>query len=450
MVEILPENAAATGTPEVAAAPAPNGRSWREVAPAPVMRPWLRSQSVSVARHAAALRPFSSTEFGTGPESPSDGHLQAVNELIERLRTELIKVSRAVKEAADLAIKETSTGNLQSVVTRKQRAHDLVRGIEKVWDFYFELFGQRQSSMGGWLLSTDRIALDCYRGVYTRVGMAKPVPAPPPFTYMRTGFSPATFRRGIRLSKLGRQINPFPLIQLPYHRMVNPWTLGAVLHEVSHNLQSDLGLSTVVPKNIARSLVDNGLPASVAATWARWNRETFADLSGVLLGGPAVVGSLMDVVGRSPEQTLTFVPGKPHPTPYIRVLISCELLSRMSFPEEAKRHRRAWMRIYPNPEAGSIPAPMLQTVDAAIPIVVDTVCYRPYAELGDRTLAQVARFRPEHQMMIEEAARRLAAGTDPGIVPERFLIGAARVALDRKLARPGVITTNFYRELERR
>ena len=37
---------------------------------------------------------------------------------------------------------------------------------------------------------------------------------------------------------------------------------------------------------------------SVAATWVRWNREIFADLSGLLLGGPAVVGSLMDVIGR--------------------------------------------------------------------------------------------------------------------------------------------------------
>jgi hypothetical protein len=52
--------------------------------------------------------------------------------------------------------------------------------------------------------------------------------------------------------------------------------------------------------------------------------------------------------------------------------------------------------------------------------------------------------------MIEEASRRLAAGVDPGIVPERFLIGAARFALDNKLARPGVIAKNFYLELARR
>jgi hypothetical protein len=36
------------------------------------------------------------------------------------------------------------------------------------------------------------------------------------------------------------------------------------------------------------------------------------------------------------------------------------------------------------------------------------------------------------------------------VVPARFLIGAARVALDRKLAAPELITKNFYIELGRR
>jgi hypothetical protein len=52
--------------------------------------------------------------------------------------------------------------------------------------------------------------------------------------------------------------------------------------------------------------------------------------------------------------------------------------------------------------------------------------------------------------MVEEAARRMAAGVDPGIIPERYLIGASRVALNRRLARPGVIMQNFYKELVRR
>ena len=52
--------------------------------------------------------------------------------------------------------------------------------------------------------------------------------------------------------------------------------------------------------------------------------------------------------------------------------------------------------------------------------------------------------------MIEECAQRMAAGTDPGIVPERFLIGAARFALDNKLADAEKIKEKFYTELARR
>jgi len=122
----------------------------------------------------------------------------------------------------------------------------------------------------------------------------------------------------------------------------------------------------------------------------------------------------------------------------------------MGFEDDATEYRRAWLRLYPSPRSGDIPRAMMDTFDHACALVVDTVCYQPYEELGGKTLAQVLRFEPKEQSMIEEAAQRLSNGTDPGIVPERFLIGAARVAFDRKLARPGVITKHFYRDLARR
>jgi len=52
--------------------------------------------------------------------------------------------------------------------------------------------------------------------------------------------------------------------------------------------------------------------------------------------------------------------------------------------------------------------------------------------------------------MIEMAGRRLAGGQDLGTVPLRFMISAARFALDRQLATPQTITDNFYRILGRR
>ena len=397
-----------------------------------------------------ALRPFRREEFGTGAAIPSEGHIQAVNALIKPLRRGLLKMSGRVTQAIAAAKAEPGTEALSEVVRRKDHAHRWVQGIEKIWDFYFELFGQRQSNYADWLLSCDRIALDCYQVAYTGLGKARPIPAPPPFCYMRTGFAPATFRRGIPLRRLGRQLNPFPLVQLPYHRMINPWTLGALLHELSHNLQSDLGLSRDIPRTIARTLLAADIPKNVAAIWTRWNREMFADMSAMLLGGPKILPSLMDVVGRSPDAVFAFNGRVPHPTPYLRTLISIELLRRMGFAEEAERYRRAWTGIYPRPTPDTFPSGLLETFPTACRIAVDAMCYRPYPSLGDKSYAQVIRFGEKEGQMTEEAARRLAAGGDPGIVPARFLIGAARIAFDRNLARPGVIAKNFYQELARR
>lgn len=416
----------------------------------PNLKSWLRVQALNVTRHAGALRPFRHDEFGTDPASPSDAHIDAVNELIISLREQLREMSRQVGRSAEAAMQQPDTKLLQHLLTRKDRAHDWVRAIEKIWDFYFELFGQRQTRFGNWLLACDRIAMDCYQDIYMGLGLAKSIPAPAPFSYMRTGFSPATFRRGIPLSKLGQQINPFPLIQLPYHRLVNPWTLGAILHEVSHNLQTDLNLREAIPCAIAQRLLKAGMSRMVAATWTHWHSETFADMSGLLLGGPAIVASLMDIAARSPQATLYFHSGAPHPIPYLRVFISIELLRRMGFPQIAEKYRQMWQRLYPNSRAGNIPAEILETFSKANQLVVDTICFTPYKQLGDKTLAEVTGFKPQHQRMIEEAGQRLAAGNDPGIIPERFLIPASRWALDRRLAEPRVITEHFYRALARR
>jgi hypothetical protein len=410
---------------------------------------WVRVQADNARRHFDAMRPFVRREFGTGPEVPTEGHVRAANELIEVLRDDLNTRVRALEKSAVAAVNTPSPAHLRRLVERKERAHDAVRRAEQIWDFYFELFGQRQSRFGSWLLACDRIALDCYQYAYLGLGTARSIPAPQAFCYMRTGFSPATFRRGIPLRRLGRRLNPFPLIQLPYHRLVNPWTLGAILHEVAHNLQNDLGLARAVPVEIRRRLLASGMPASVAATWSRWNRETFADMCGVLYGGPAIVASLMDVIGRGPLSTTAFAANRPHPTPVLRTYLSTDLLRRLGFGDDARIYEAIWRHTYPS-FGPSIPVAMRETFALAHRLVVDAICFTPYPSLGNRTLAQVLRFEDKEQQMIEEAARRLAQGDDPGVVPERFLIGAARFALDRRLASPTDITDNFYRQLARR
>ena len=147
------------------------------------------------------------------------------------------------------------------------------------------------------------------------------------------------------LTRLGRRANPYPVVQLPYHRLVNPWTLGAVHHEVSHNLQSDLDLWQEVPRRINRRLRQAGMGPMVSRTWTRWHKEMWADLCGLLLGGPAIVASLLDVVARSPRTTKFFNPAGVHPTPYLRVFINLVKNGLQSIPEGRDGVIRIWLEL---------------------------------------------------------------------------------------------------------
>ena len=420
-------------------------RSGQDVLPA-----YLSGQALNVRRHLGALRDFRRDEFGSQPARPSEGHVQAVNALLATLRGPLVTVVERLDRASDAAQTRPTETRVSLAMELKTQAHDMVRATERVWDFYFELFGQRQSAFGEWLDACDRITLDCYQHVFMHLGNDRSIPAPPPFCYMRTGFSPATFRRGIPLRRLGRQLNPFPLVQLPYHRLVNPWTMGAILHEVSHNLQNELELEQAVPSLSPAGCVRQVFPRPVAAIWVRWNREIFGDMVGCLLGGEAFVASLMDVIGRTQSQSLGYSPRSVHPTPYLRTFLSCELLRRMGFAERAAEFRRAWSQLYPSPRGSAMPPKLLATANRAIPAVVEAVCFTPFAGLGGKALRDVIFFEPRHQAMIEEAGRRLAKGVDPGVVPERFLIGAVRSALDQRRAEPDRLMRNFYVQLARR
>jgi hypothetical protein len=412
---------------------------------------WLSIQAINLTRHAKSLRPFSKEEFGTGPTAPSEAHIEVVNRFIDRFRSQVVEQARWVEAAADMARREPTPARLSVLLKRKQAVSNQVLYVEGIWDFYFDLFVQRLSSFGKRLRSVDRIAAGCYEKVYVGLGTAQPTPSLLPFSYADSGFSPMTFRRGVPLHKLKHNPNLFPLIMLPQHRLDNVWALSSVLHEVSHNLQADLGLWEVVPARLFQRLTQEGqLSPDIAQVWARWHKEMMADMFALVLGGPAAVESLMDVVGRSPASTIQFEPSSVHPTPYFRILISRILLRRLGLEQMATDLRQVWQRLYPRVTASDIPPAFLNTFYPAAELAVDTMVFQPYPQLANQSIAQVVTFGPEQMQLIELAGQRLARGEDSGTIPVRLMISAARFALDRKLANPQTITDNFYRILGRR
>ena len=411
---------------------------------------YLRGQAVANGRAALLLRPFADDEFGTGAAAPSTAHIAEVNTLLGRVRGVVDRNIRALAEATADAIADPDRRAIDRTSALKQQGGTLISATERIRQFYWEIFGQRQTRIAPQLLASDRIALDCYQYVYGGLGKARSIPSPAPLSYMESGTGPATFRRGVTMQRIGRLANPFPLVKLPYSRLVTPWTLGAIPHEIGHNLQADLGLWLTIPRLINRRLDEAGLPAAVRRVWVRWSKETFADFIGSLLIGPAFAYSLMDVVGKGARATGAFNPAGVHPVPYLRVPMSTALLARMGFEEEAGRVERVWSRLYPPAVAAGIPTSFRESFRTALPVVIEVIVDTAYPQLGGKTLRQVVAFRRQDQEVATEAAVRLARGRDPGIVPERFLINAARIAFDRRLAPPRAIARNFYDALGRR
>jgi hypothetical protein len=426
-----------------------NGRT-RAASDEDRLRHFVDAQRLNTYRDITALRPFKQDEFGTGAASPSQAHLAAANDLMSRLRKDLLTSYAGMKRVTERARQSQSSDDLKQLLRYKELINLRMKRLEGVWQFYLELFSQRQAPFASILLAADRIALDCYQVTYTGLGMARSIPAPPPLSYMETGHTPATYRRGVILTRLNRQANPFPIVSLPYHRLHNPWTLGAIHHEVAHNLQSDLGLWDVVPQRIKTALLNGGLSARVAEIWQQWHKETWADLCGVLLGGPAVVVSLLDVLARTPHSTSGFNPQGVHPTPLLRAQINFHLLRRLGFENDAMKLEGLWRRLYPEQGRDAIPSVVLDSFPQAVERVVSVIVYEAYPQLGGKSLHEVIPFKTIYLPMIQEAGQRLAGGTDPGIIPERFLVAAARYALERRLATPEQIHQNFYRALGNR
>lgn len=404
--------------------------------------------AVNARRYVTSMLAFGADQFGTGPNAPSPAHVRAVNALLARLAARQEHGERRLAEVAG-DLPGLGDAGLAELLKLKERNHELAGETEKVWEFYVNLFGQRRGRMAPWLRAIDQIALDCYQAVWLGLGEARPIPSPAPFAYAETGFGPATFRRGVKLTMLGQRANPFPLVKVPRHRLINPWSLGAVPHEVAHNLQNDLGLWEVMPARLGAAFARAGLPDANAAVWRRWHKETYADLAGTLLIGPAYVGSLMDVVGRSRDATAAWNDEAVHPTPVIRVPLNIRLLERIGFGEDAAAFRRAWDALYPPSAWARVPAWMRADLPRQIDAVLDAIVFERCAEYGGRALAEVVRFEPKHSALVREAATRLERGDSTGVLPERFLIAAARVALGRARTAPEVIHRNFYATLAR-
>lgn len=413
----------------------------------PAIRDFLEQKLHTLAARTHRLAQLTPEKVGLRPQdqpfAPSVKHFAAANRRLQRIaRDTIVRLQFLRRNWRHAGAQQTLLymALVEREIDRSRRAFGM----------FFELFSQRGSTFAPALAAHDAIAADCYAAVRQAAPQVFRGPLIEPLTYMEHGYSPATQRRGVTLSRLLGERNPFPVIRIPWDRD-NPWQ-AVFLHEVAHNLQADLGLWEENKAALTRRLARESGDSRVHAVYARWHKEIFADLAALLLGGPAAAWGLMDFLAHPASKTLTYKPGGAHPTGFLRVLILARMLQRMGFDAEAARARSIWRGLY---QPGGValrqhrmPPALVSAADQTIASVVDEIAFQTRTGLAHRALVDVIPFTRDDERRIQAGAAALLRGRVPGDLPPRFLVSASRYAVQGG-APARTLSDNVIRHLTR-
>lgn len=388
-------------------------------------RRFLRSKILDLVARARRLVKIDYASVGIRPQdlpyAPSPAHFRAANQ-------RLTKIDRDIQRRLRHLQTNWQTVSPQQVLIDIALVEREVDRARRAFGLFFEVMGQRGTTFAPALAAHDVIAFDCYAAIRQAApqifkgAMLKPV------CYMEHGFSPATMRRGVTLNRLLGEPNPFPIIRIPWDRD-NPWQ-AVFLHEVSHNLQADLGIWQENRQAVLRRTLQFSSDPGLARIYGRWHKEIFADLAAILLGGPAAAWGMATFLAHPAPRTLTFRPGGAHPTAYLRILILAEMLRRIGFSRDGDRLRRTWQQLYNPQQINRIPARLLLTSDQVIPQVVDEIAFQTRRNLAQRALVDIIPFSTDDQAAIRAGGRALVRGQLPNDLPPRHLVSASSYALE--------------------
>jgi hypothetical protein len=317
-----------------------------------------------------------------------------------------------------------------------------------VWEFYREKFQLRFSpDFKISLRVADLVAWDCYRPVLQDAADLGILPRAqlrePPLCYYEAEFSPATWVRGSEPTDLrdllgGTVRTPIPVIGLPWDHGANLWEFLSLPHEAGHDLEADLKLRAPLLKSLENALRRGGVPDARIAVWKAWQAETFADLVGLQLVGPAFLEALMHLLLLPPAEVTSYKAADPHPTHFVRILMGVAYLRGLiqgDRPEEghqrqelsnyAGRIEKVWKQLYGDP-------PQLGDFAADFPLVFRGLMDTELPVLKGSTVRALIPYTATDHIRIGAAAAYLGTGQNhPARLRPRHCIAAARLAATR-------------------
>ncbi len=288
------------------------------------------------------LRPFALHETMVPAALPSHGVLRDIDRHLDDGRRALVALARRFVRwlASGRARRHSAAAVYRLYVFLRLRVNlELTK-----FDLFADAITQRSESQTGVLLAgLDTLARDALRLPHSALA------APPLLCYLDRGIGAAIRRARTRLPGGGE--NPVAIIRVPRERMVGLGIASSLVHEAGHQ---GAALLELVPRlrRAMEPLVGAAHDRSPWHCWHRWISEIVADLWSVSRLGVASTLGLMNVVSLPRVFVFRANLDDPHPTPWVRVLISAEI-GRQLYPHaQWDRLLDLWMASYPPPRHG--------------------------------------------------------------------------------------------------
>lgn len=248
-------------------------------------------------------------------------------------------------------------------------------------DIFAEAMSQRsETDTGVWLCGLDEVARDA-------LSLPGLFDAPPVLCYLARGPGGAIRRARTRLP--GGDENPVAIIRLPRERMIGSGVASSLVHEVGHQGAALLGLVASLRADIAvRAAAAEPRAAAAWARWARWISEIVADFWAVARIGVAATNGLMAVVSLPRAFVVRDNVDDPHPTPWLRVKLSCAIGAALYPHPQWARLDAQWQQLYPLADVADERRAQLTTLARGIPALVSLLGGHRPASLRGRTLAE--------------------------------------------------------------
>jgi hypothetical protein len=295
---------------------------------------------------------------------------QHLSELIERLKRQ-VNVVKTMLEAAESPL--ALEGVKRQLLTFRQQ----FMRTETTLDFFADAINTRTNARQAQLLQAcDSLAMKSMNQLLDQLGK----PTPIVLTYLDKGLGASILKAGLRLWD-GGKASPCAAIKIVRHNMLRP---TALIHEAGHQMAHIVGWNEELASTLEHGL--QHIDPTLAQTWASWSSEIAADAFAFVHTGYASIAALHDVLAGEKSFVMQFVPGDPHPTSYIRVLLGVDMCRYFYGPGPWDDLASAWIARNPLEEANPDTARLMELSIRALPQIVKLTLDTPMRSFGGRPL----------------------------------------------------------------